>query len=165
MTNNIYLNFDATVGLYGTFVSPIITCTLQEFISNSYKLTIAGNEYELNSGDKSLEGCDYTECKKSNSIKVSSDTTIKLVMREGDIDSANDDYITAMFVKNVEFDKEGAKFNIKPTRYKDLDWEVDNISSIHLKNSDKIQVCFIMDSNQSWIDVNIHPLKLTLKSI
>ena len=41
----------------------------------------------------------------------------------------------------------GGKFNIKPTKYQDLDWEVDNISSIHLKNSDKIQVCFIMAAN------------------
>lgn len=86
--NNLHLNFDNTVGLNGTFISPIITCTLKEFISNSYKLTIAGNEYELYTGDKSLEGCNYVECKKSNSIKVSNDTVIQLVMRERDIDSS-----------------------------------------------------------------------------
>lgn len=163
----ITLKYSEDVGDSGAFVSPTITCTLGEFIDAKYKIIVPIEEYEEycdRDCDEVVDGVGYVKYKDSNSIGTIDCANIRLTMYD-DTNVATEYSVDSMFSDSTKIDSNGVLFNIETYEYKGEGYDENNTLTLYLKKSDKVQVCFSLPLDASWVETTIHPLFLNLRSV
>ena len=162
----ITLRYSEDVGESGAFVSPIITCTLGEFIDTRYKIIVPIEDYEEYC-DRDCEEVEdsvgFVKYKDSNTIGITDCANIKLAVYDGTV--ASECSVNSMFSDDIKIDSNGVLFDIETYEYKEEGYDENNTLTLYLKKSDKVQVCFSLPLDACWVETTIHPLFLNLKSV